>query len=130
MGCEGELFKLQDDDDGMTIVSIRVHDHDVRNGGVPSLGPCRLEPEVKIMADRPEKTMDAETALNYRRNTPHIMICPVCERLMMIDVSTATRWCDVPGHGYRVAMPRPECELLAEAWPEQVGKREVKENHG
>ncbi len=71
-----------------------------------------------------QKTMDNETALNYRRNTPNIMTCPMCERLMMIDVSTATRWCDATGHRCRIAMPRPECELLAEAWPEQVGEPE------
>ncbi len=43
MGCEGELFRLSDGGAGVTIVSIRVSDEDVRNLGVPRFGPCRLE---------------------------------------------------------------------------------------
>ncbi len=51
MACEGELFKIEAEDGDTSIVSIRVHDRDVRNGGVPRFGPCRLEAEAKIMAD-------------------------------------------------------------------------------
>ncbi len=51
MACEGELFKIVADEGDTSIVSVRVRDDDVRNGGVPRFGPCRLEAVAKIMAD-------------------------------------------------------------------------------